>query len=506
MRMRGLEIPQNVPDESRLGHGNPNAREVEEQQKEREAIPAVEGLVFKDNARPLSSSQYHVYQQAENVPQEIQGLLRPMVLTKKEGNDVIPVKAIRSSARGSFVEHGFSLEGTAYNFLCWKGTGAGEVFRYMQEHGEDRGVSSMMLDNPTVTETPYPIFTAEFGGQTMTRFTCGSYFQNLKQEADQYRKMHTLTNGALRTPPVLATYVFSREFAEQYGLPLPNVENPFVGESPTQYASRIGRDFGFEPGHGLGYQSHFLGENIRAIRNPFRVDDIEQSLKIADEAKRVNQLRAILDTSRNILGREFGIALDYKEYLVRFSELLADQATVLLDSHITHGSMYDHKQDITLAAEIADLDAIYHLDNEYMDRVAPRKHAWVESLPAEDRKGTLRYAEEGLRFQQILKVGSHLQPILRAVKELDRNVSMSDDELADLFVRQLTSSPRWERIKNEFTSFLAQEETREQKWRYFSHEGLVREGAEGTTERNFSGQELYLQKIADAMTTHKEGL
>gem|GEM_PF-7098695 len=472
----------------------------ETQREGNENIPAVEGLVFKDNALPLNPAQYHVYQRAENIPRDIQDLLHPVVLTDaKDDTAAMKMKAVRSSVRGSFVERQFSFEGRHYDFLCWKGTGTGAAFRYTQKHAQTRNASVVMLNNPVARETPYPVFKANIPGQTMVRFACGSYFQNLKEEVDQFEKLRALTGGALRTPPVLATYVFSREFAAQQGLPLPSDENPFVGESPKQYAGRIGTDFEFEPGHGLGYQSHFLGENIRAIENPFRVDDIEQSLKIADIGEKEKQLRTILDASKAILERKFGLPMNHAGYLEKFSELLAEQTAVLLEYGITHGSMYDHKQDITLAAEIADLDAAYHLDNDYIARVGIAKHPWVKSLPLGDQEKTLWDSEEGLRFQQILRIAAHLQPILRAVRELEPDTSMTDAELANNFVRQLTSSPRWIKTNDQFVSFLAKEETREAKYRYFSHEGLLREGTEGTTEQNFSGQELYLQAVIEAM-------
>jgi hypothetical protein len=144
-------------------------------------------------------------------------------------------------------------------------------------------------------------------------------------------------------------------------MPMPDLDDPACDQGEP-FADYLRRALGCDANHPLlniseawDLNSAALGQSIRGLRSIFRVDDVERAL--IDDVP-VEILRTMLEDGARGLGMdfsEFGSA-DVKRYLERFSEELGRQSAVLAELAVWHGAFHEHKQDITLAAEVCDLD------------------------------------------------------------------------------------------------------------------------------------------------------
>lgn len=466
-----------------------------------ELVPSIENLVFEDNVQLLSPSDYVTYQRADGIPEDISGLIRPAVTSKEETTNTINLKATIAMGRGGFVEKSFTFQGKPYYFLQWKGRGKGNQYDFHKKNRERSGVQLDEIETLAPEGNPFPLFRAQAKGLDTTRFAGGSNFRNLRREAVSSERIQALTGNELRTPPVLATFAFSRQYATEHGLPLPSENGPFSGENTQAYRDRnhieTAGSFGSEK-----YDSIILGENIRAFKNPWRVDDIEKTLANPDTEQRQQHLRVIFDTSKRVFEQEFQTKFNELGVLKKMTELLAQQTVVLLENNINQGYMAHHKQDISMAGEICDLDGARLLNTEYFDedlKNLPERFGWIlkdDTLTTNAIKREVWKAEEEAElFAQVLKIGAHLKPILAAVKELDPSAKVTEDELAAYFVQLIKQQPQWQQgLAARFDRVLQRDKEQPVMFQYLSKAGMASHYGEQAA-KNFDYYDGYFNKI-----------
>lgn len=329
---------------------------------------------------------------AEGIPAE----LLPLLQSEK-------VKSTIDMGKAAFVESPLDIKGKKYQFIQAKGVGKNPINEAMPTKAEEAG---LFFEQPLAGEPELmPLFVLEDGDHYMARFQGGAFYEDLLEEAEQSKKIEALTDGQLRTPEILATVKFSKDFCEANNLPLPKNDDagssagqtleqylePFRTEIPDDLYEKITAAPEFNK---TEYSSVILGENIRAFRNVWRISEIERIMADKSfEETRQEQLQKIFQKSALILGQEVGTTLDDRQFLEKFTGLLAEQAALLVEKNIQHGGLEQHLQNITLAAEICDFDQTYEVNEDYFANPG-KQPSWMKELSAIINRETIPDAAE----------------------------------------------------------------------------------------------------------------
>lgn len=329
-----------------------------------------------------------------------------------------------------------------YRFLQWKGVGR-------SRHGDalwlnDRwnvwgnGLASPLpfrFDVQGGASERFPIFSAKLrpgAGKSQllyTRIFGGAFHDDILREQRHTERLLALSSGRFRTPLPVAFIKFPRITARTLGLPLPDNDDPECcsGERMNEYIWRCRRD-GFlarggdvlstMPGE---YWSGVLGQNMRLFRNVWRFEDLEFALF---HPRDIPICRRIIDQSITWLAQEFESIRSYPDFCDMLAKLLGEQAAVLLEQRVVHGALHQHKQDVTLAGEVADFDSGSFLADYSTSR---------ERTDLTHRM-----------YRQIFLLANHLQTLSAAGEAISESVPL--EELIDIFVESLRaalSSSAW---------------------------------------------------------------
>ena len=300
-----------------------------------ETIREMRDLVWAETGRMLDDADYLTTGAEPSVPAE---LLRPVIARgDKMGGTAIGIKEIPTMGKAAFVERPVVVDGVAYRFVQWKGVGANCASDRMDDGSKSRGATALF---PLGERGMAPLFFLEQKGDPekgetdlrILRFKGGAFYEDLLVEA---KKSEEFAEYGLRTPRILATVKFTRAFCERNDLPLPDDDGPENADGQTLRAYLESHRSQIEPdaferlltAHELsaGYGSAILGENVRAFRNVWRVDDIERVMKEQGSLARTEKLAAIVDASARILSAELGRELSREEFLREFVVLLGAQ-------------------------------------------------------------------------------------------------------------------------------------------------------------------------------------
>ncbi|MBU0546212.1 hypothetical protein KJ742_04075 [Patescibacteria group bacterium] len=390
--------------------------------REKIELSPVDGLVFADTGFLTPDSGFS---QTGEVPQFPRTYLRPMFIGEHGRNMVcdadMPANAVKSTVamgKAACIEHPTRIGSTDYNFMQWKGVGENRVNERGQKKIEAKGGT---ISFPLGKESAMPLFVAEVDEKLLVRFMGAAYYEDLLLEEKQSELMEKY---GLRMPKILTTIKFSRQFCIDNNLPIPDNDDPedIAGQNPVEHIKaneeRINDPELYKKMIGSyeaqDYKSAILGQNVRAFRNVWRVSELEDAMKEMDQEKRKEKISSILDTSRLILAKEFGEDMSDENFLKTFSKLLGRQAAILLENRINQGAMNNHKQDITLAAEVCDFDGSYQLNEDYLND-EKNQPEWVGGDEAR-KKEWIKEKERAL-YRQVLLVGAHIKPVIEALRQ-----------------------------------------------------------------------------------------
>lgn len=404
----------------------------------RERIPAREGFVLKENFRRLQPGDFTSSTVDASVPAE---LLTPVVseassdLNTVEKGQPLEMKEISTMGKSAFIERPTVIDGIHYNFLQWKGVGRNAVNRGMPENPE---IGDGNMSYPVGEKHQFPLFSLQVKGKNMLRFQGGEKYRWLMYEAEQSKRF---APTGLRMPKIITTMKFSPEYCQANDLPIPENDNPddLGGQGMQEYV--LAHQEQIDPKllptlleteglRNIKTPGTILGESIRAFRNVWRVADVEKILLTPVSAERDERLKLILDSSKQILSDEVGHELSAKEFLEIYSELLGNQAATLINHRINQGAMKNHKQDVTLAAELCDYVGAYTLDDPYVANLTP---AWVQDASTEQE---WKEELESRVDRQIFLLAAHLQPVIEATAHVEGG-EVETTAVVDRFVHAL---------------------------------------------------------------------
>lgn len=432
-----------------------------------ELVSESRDFVFRDAGQLAAERSFSVVgaTEIEALPPDARMLIRPLFVGKtgsasaEQGSVQLEVKSTMAMGKAAFVEQSVIIDGIEYGFVQWKGVGSNAVNENVSAIVEAMGGT---VDYPLGQDGVSPLFFIEVQGKKMLRFNGSAFYVDLLVEAERSRQF---AEFGLRMPKILATVKYSREFCLQNDLPLPADDDPsmYGGQTLIEFLEEhreidpaLRKRMAEADELRAGYDSAALGQNIRAFRNVWRVSEIEQVMKVKDEGVRRQQLRSMIDASRQVLSREFGVELSDEEFLRKYAELLGDQGGILTENGLLQGAMNNHKQDITLAAEICDFDGGEFVNDEYiaatlggswvgknirwMDETDEDKRQWfLDNEKYEGNKRDLRdywggkvtkekllkkWTEQWKSYiftklhRQILLLGAHLKPLADAERTL----------------------------------------------------------------------------------------
>ncbi|MBI2473775.1 hypothetical protein HYV70_04455 [Candidatus Uhrbacteria bacterium] len=331
----------------------------------------------------------------------------------------LEIKETPSMGKAAFIEQTSHIDGIDYHFLQWKGIGSNANNEQMQQKAEQAGGSWAY---PLGKRGVAPLFFLEVKGKQLLRFRGAAFYGDLLLEARQTQRF---ASYHLRMPKIVETIKFDREFAQTNNLPVPESDNPqdtrgeglldFIerhkGQIDPIFFKKLLNAQEFKD----GYESAILGENIRAFRNIWRVDDVEKVLKESESSERTDKLRLIIESSRQILSQERKQELTAEEFLSEYARLLGQQAGIFIENRLNQGALLNHKQDITLAAEICDFDGAYIFNDEYLSN-PEHLPSWVKD--DETKKEWIE--EQQLRIdRQVLFIAAHYQPVFDAISTIE---------------------------------------------------------------------------------------
>lgn len=411
----------------------------EEEPATPELVPAREGFVEKETGYRLKAGSF-------TADSPLLEGLTPIVTAAEGGADLtdgLEIKEAPSMGKAAFVERETVLDGVKYNFIQWKGVGRNHINRGLPETIRQVGGQ---LSYPLGEGQAVPLFFLRAKGRVMLRFQGGAFYEDLLTEAQQARKFE---GYGLRMPKIVETMKFSQEFCRDNDLPLPANDEPgdFRGQGLADYLEahagqidgRLLEEMREAGEFHTGYGSAVLGENVRAFRNIWRVDDVEKAMATEDAAERRQRLGVILETSRRVLSKELGRELDDAAFIEAYVKLLGRQAATLVDNRLNQGAFVDHKQDVTLAAEICDFDGAHQLDEEFFRANRP---AWVKDAAGMEE---WRAGQESLVDRQVMLLAAHFKPVVDAAAALGggrADYARPVESYVDAFVAGLSAEQR----------------------------------------------------------------
>ncbi len=399
-----------------------------------EMVGEMRDLVWAETGRALTDGDFSTTGAEPSVPAE---LLRP-VIARGDGMDgtAITIREIPTMGKAAFVERPVTVDGVAYRFVQWKGVGA--------NFANDRMAGAVSY--PLGQRGMAPLFRMDAFGKRILRFKGGAFYEDLLHEA---RKSEEFASYRLRMPRILATIKFTRSFCERNGLPLPDNDDPndAGGQTLGAFVESRRDEIDAEEYDAIqsadelsaGYASAILGENVRAFRNVWRVDDLERVMQEPGSPERTEKLATIVDASARIFSEEVGRDLSREEFLQEYVVMLGKQAAILIENRLNQGALLNIKQDVTLAAEICDFDNGYQLNDAYLNDEANAPN-WVT-----DRVTRAEWErEQNVRVdRQILLLAAHIKPLADAIGEL-RGGPLDRSRIIDAFmgtVREGLSDP-----------------------------------------------------------------
>ncbi len=417
----------------------------------------------------------------------------------KFGKTIIDVKQTETMGKGVFMEYPISVDGIEYNFLQAKGC----LRNY---------VSDIMIDKSTLKKIfPLgkkgiaPFFVMKNKPWDLVRFLGAAKLEDLLVE----EKMHKIVSKTrIRVPSVLITFKFTKEFCKENNLPLPENDNPndIKGETiesyikrhkeqinPVEY-KRIKNICAVSP-DSTEYKSVVLGENIRLFRNVFRVKEVENALKEPNKKEKHKKFLVILNTSKKVFSKEFGQEVDNNELIKKFSFLMGQNVAHMINNKIVQGAMFEHKQDITLAAEVCDWDKSFQLTKEYLNdsRNFPKPpRDWIK-----DRKDKKEWQKkQHMRmYRQIFLMASNIKPVLEMTRQIG-TIEIEEISFTN-FIKGITQNLLEEEKNNLFDVLNKNKRGRLQDIKDMA--GKIKDGKEQLNPKilkNLEGQQKFFNEIA----------
>jgi hypothetical protein len=304
------------------------------------------------------------------------GFSAPLLLNRYDGmTEDIPFEAyfIPSALRGCFLPLPPDLRRDGYRFAQWKGvglSGAAELFAFDARPGLPIGKQTLSwlsyrIEAPS--EHGFPLMTVYFSNNGArpypyySRVGGGAYYYDICEESMNYHEIQRYSGDRFRSAAVVATMKFANSLNAALSLPLnvSDAPNEFRGESIGEFISRTyqknGRisvntaEYGdVKEGIGVG-----MGQNIRFIRNCWRFQDLDRAMTTYGCP---GVAMSIIEQSAEWLGEEFSSSYNVIDYVHEVTAILGRQVGLLWFKGIAHGALHMHKQDITLAGEMTDLD------------------------------------------------------------------------------------------------------------------------------------------------------
>lgn len=428
------------------------------QNKYKELIPSFEDLVFKDHGNLLSPGKdFETLEKQPKFGRPIFAGDRALELDANVKGKPAEIKSLPAMGKACFIEAG---DGT---FLQWKGIGRNKasekMFRPEVFSKDDYGIKY-----PLGEKGPFPLFYVEAGGVKLLRFEGTAFYQDLLAET----KMTNMANKlGIRTPEIIATIKFSRDFCRKNNLPIPANDDPIsfegqgLAEFIDQHKDKIDPDLykrmlsSYEI-KDPDYKSAILGQNIRKMKNVWRFDDIVRALEEKDPEKRIKKTEFIIATSKKILEKEFGQKFTEKQFLSKVAELLGKNMGIMLRERVIQGGSIDtHKQDITLAGEICDWDGAYLLSDNFLKAHPETFSDWVykdnkgnprDSAKVEELKKAWMEEKKVILVRQIFLIANHLKASLDAYKIL--NGKNFEDDIIKAYISGISANVKAEDLNS----------------------------------------------------------
>ncbi len=448
---------------------------LERQIETKELIPEFPGLIIKEQgflgagSREFNKPLFRAsHQESASRPPE----------------ERLEIKETFSMGKAAFVERSLSIDDIDYHFVQWKGIGSNRINEDMQATAEQAGG---LFTYPLEEKGVAPLFFVEVKGKQILRFRGAAFYGDLLLEAQQAQRF---ASYHLRMPKIVETIKFDREFVQTNNLPVPESDDSrdAKGEGLREFIERYKDQIDpvlFEKMLNAqefkdGYESAILGENVRAFRNIWRVDDVEKILKEPESPERTDKLQLIIESSKQILSQELGRELTTEEFLLEYATLLGQQAGILIENRLNQGALLNHKQDITLAAEMCDFDGAYELNDEYLSN-PEHVPGWVKDEHTRKEWITQKYLELD---RQVLLIAAHYKPLIEAASSMEGKIFDIEDvtkKYVEGFIQQLSDEQ-----KKKLKQTLLSDE--------FSHIETIA-GGDQMTKENFSGYQNLFDSI-----------
>jgi hypothetical protein len=406
---------------------------------------------------------------------------------KMINNTDIEVKSTIAMGKSAFIEQPITIDNVGYYFVQWKGVGKNSANEKAIEKAEAKEGKIIF---PLGQDNSMPFFILEIKGKTLVRFMGGAYYEDLLLESENSKIMEQY---GLRIPKIISTIKFSIDFCSKNNLPIPKDNDPnsyagvslheFIAENKDKIEPELYKRImsSYEVGD---YESAILGQNVRAFRNVWRISEIEKVMEETDESTKKEKIYAIFKTSREVFEKEFGNEMDENQFIEMFVSLLGKQVAILLKNNLIHGAMKNHKQDITLAAEICDFDGAYQLSEEYFANEM-NKPEWVVNEPTMQEWQQEKQQE---LYRQILLVGSHIKPIVDAAGQID--IPQDIDKIVNIFVTEILKGLSTESIQS-LIEFIGKSE------QYQTVNNIA--GDDQMTQSNFNDYQKFFDLIVEKL-------
>lgn len=265
---------------------------------------------------------------------------------------------ILAMTRSGFRFYPITLDGIRYNFLIYKGFGGNpNMWRLLLK---EFGI--FVKPNKRVPGSPFSIM--EFASKAENRdirIFGGAYYCYLLKEKVGYQRGKIM---GLRLPKIISLIKFSRKFSIQYGLPIPDSDDPADsgGESMQSYISNSD-DVSIPNSHRSNKESSIIcGQNIRLIRNVLRISDLHllklRLSKCNQREKKISildNMETLVRLSILILNQELGCK-NPEEFLGKMAGILGKQTARLINGRLIHNLLTEHTQNVTLAGELTEFD------------------------------------------------------------------------------------------------------------------------------------------------------
>lgn len=252
-----------------------------------------------------------------------------------------------------------TVDGKTYGYMVWKGIiGSREAPNFVRSvEGESK------VYFPFGEERAFPFMIIDRGESMLLRFAGAEYYADLLSESRGSKIAESLK---VRSPKLVMMAKFTKEFCQKHDLPVPTSDEPADAGSEDLSEFAAARVEEGVPAETIQKASELLkesspkesalGESARLIRNPYRVEDLVQTMNIPDEEVKQVKLQEIITVSVSVLKDEFPTVASEQDYLTQLSHLLGEQTAKLWNGECAHRGLKEHTQNISLAAELCDWD------------------------------------------------------------------------------------------------------------------------------------------------------